>query len=67
MYEDEALKDYYTLMDIAYIYTWRRVSTNDFNSFSITAVNIDVSFDCISFIAGSERTAALKVSSSSHL
>lgn len=26
MYEDEPLKDYYTLMDIAYIYTWRRVS-----------------------------------------
>lgn len=25
MYEDEPLKDYYTLMDIAYIYTWRRV------------------------------------------
>lgn len=25
MYEDESLKDYYTLMDIAYIYTWRRV------------------------------------------
>ncbi|NP_919347.1 polycomb complex protein BMI-1-A isoform X2 [Danio rerio] len=24
MYEDEPLKDYYTLMDIAYIYTWRR-------------------------------------------
>ncbi|XP_073437920.1 polycomb complex protein BMI-1 isoform X2 [Dendrobates tinctorius] len=24
MYEEEALKDYYTLMDIAYIYTWRR-------------------------------------------
>ncbi|TRY53840.1 hypothetical protein DNTS_002796 [Danionella cerebrum] len=24
LYEDEALKDYYTLMDIAYIYTWRR-------------------------------------------
>jgi len=27
MYEEEPLKDYYTLMDIAYIYTWRRVST----------------------------------------
>ncbi len=27
MYEDEPLKDYYTLMDIAYIYTWRRVSS----------------------------------------
>ncbi|XP_067107927.1 polycomb complex protein BMI-1-A isoform X1 [Osmerus mordax] len=26
MYEDEPLKDYYTLMDIAYIYTWRRPS-----------------------------------------
>lgn len=26
MYEDEPLKDYYTLMDIAYIYTWRRVT-----------------------------------------
>lgn len=26
MYEEEPLKDYYTLMDIAYIYTWRRVS-----------------------------------------
>lgn len=25
MYEEEPLKDYYTLMDIAYIYTWRRV------------------------------------------
>lgn len=25
MYEDEPLKDYYTLMDVAYIYTWRRV------------------------------------------
>ncbi|KAH0501598.1 Polycomb complex protein BMI-1 [Microtus ochrogaster] len=24
MYEEEPLKDYYTLMDIAYIYTWRR-------------------------------------------
>ncbi|XP_041122933.1 polycomb complex protein BMI-1-like isoform X2 [Polyodon spathula] len=24
LYEDEPLKDYYTLMDIAYIYTWRR-------------------------------------------
>ncbi|KAM9459629.1 polycomb complex protein BMI-1-B-like [Salvelinus alpinus] len=24
MYEDEPLKDYYTLMDIAHIYTWRR-------------------------------------------
>ncbi|KAL0966868.1 hypothetical protein UPYG_G00301170 [Umbra pygmaea] len=24
MYEDEPLKDYYTLMDIAYIYAWRR-------------------------------------------
>ncbi|XP_077364759.1 polycomb complex protein BMI-1-A isoform X2 [Festucalex cinctus] len=24
MYADEPLKDYYTLMDIAYIYTWRR-------------------------------------------
>uniref|UniRef100_A0A8C7FX05 Bmi1 polycomb ring finger oncogene 1a n=1 Tax=Oncorhynchus kisutch TaxID=8019 RepID=A0A8C7FX05_ONCKI len=24
MYEDEPLKDYYTLMDVAYIYTWRR-------------------------------------------
>ncbi|CAM9598160.1 unnamed protein product [Lampetra fluviatilis] len=24
MYEDESLKDYYTLMDIAYIYAWRR-------------------------------------------
>lgn len=28
MYEDEPLKDYYTLMDIAYIYTWRRVRTD---------------------------------------
>ena len=27
MYEEEPLKDYYTLMDIAYIYTWRRVMT----------------------------------------
>lgn len=27
MYEEEPLKDYYTLMDIAYIYTWRRVSS----------------------------------------
>lgn len=27
MYEEEPLKDYYTLMDIAYIYTWRRVKT----------------------------------------
>ncbi|KAH0627512.1 hypothetical protein JD844_003298 [Phrynosoma platyrhinos] len=27
MYEEEPLKDYYTLMDIAYIYTWRRVNT----------------------------------------
>lgn len=26
MYEEEPLKDYYTLMDIAYIYTWRRVN-----------------------------------------
>lgn len=25
MYEDEPLKGYYTLMDVAYIYTWRRV------------------------------------------
>lgn len=25
LYEDEPLKDYYTLMDIAYIYPWRRV------------------------------------------
>ncbi|KAL2086821.1 hypothetical protein ACEWY4_017880 [Coilia grayii] len=24
LYEDELLKDYYTLMDIAYIYTWRQ-------------------------------------------
>lgn len=24
MYEDEPLKGYYTLMDVAYIYTWRR-------------------------------------------
>lgn len=24
VYEEEHLKDYYTLMDIAYIYTWRR-------------------------------------------
>uniref|UniRef100_A0A8C4X1V7 Bmi1 polycomb ring finger oncogene 1b n=1 Tax=Eptatretus burgeri TaxID=7764 RepID=A0A8C4X1V7_EPTBU len=24
MFEEESLKDYYTLMDIAYIYTWRR-------------------------------------------
>lgn len=30
MYEDEPLKDYYTLMDIAYIYTWRRVSSHVF-------------------------------------
>lgn len=30
MYEDEPLKDYYTLMDIAYIYTWRRVSSQIF-------------------------------------
>ena len=29
MYEEEPLKDYYTLMDIAYIYTWRRVSIPD--------------------------------------
>lgn len=28
MYEEEPLKDYYTLMDIAYIYTWRRVSSS---------------------------------------
>ncbi|KAE8596027.1 hypothetical protein XENTR_v10015944 [Xenopus tropicalis] len=28
MYEEEPLKDYYTLMDIAYIYTWRRVSSH---------------------------------------
>lgn len=27
MYEEEPLKDYYTLMDIAYIYTWRRVGS----------------------------------------
>lgn len=26
LYEDEPLKEYYTLMDIAYIYPWRRVS-----------------------------------------
>lgn len=26
MYGDEPLKDYYTLMDIAYFYEWRRVS-----------------------------------------
>ena len=29
MYEEEPLKDYYTLMDIAYIYTWRRVSISE--------------------------------------
>lgn len=29
LYEDEPLKDYYTLMDIAYIYTWRRVREPD--------------------------------------
>lgn len=26
LYGDEPLKDYYTLMDIAYFYEWRRVS-----------------------------------------
>lgn len=26
LYEDEPLREYYTLMDIAYIYPWRRVS-----------------------------------------
>uniref|UniRef100_A0A8C5T385 RING-type domain-containing protein n=1 Tax=Malurus cyaneus samueli TaxID=2593467 RepID=A0A8C5T385_9PASS len=28
LYEDEPLKEYYTLMDIAYIYPWRRVREN---------------------------------------
>ena len=28
LYGDEPLKDYYTLMDIAYFYEWRRVSTS---------------------------------------
>lgn len=37
MYEDEPLKDYYTLMDIAYIYTWRRVSSYMFLLSNLTA------------------------------
>lgn len=37
MYEDEPLKDYYTLMDIAYIYTWRRVSSHFFLLSKMTA------------------------------
>lgn len=39
MYEDEPLKDYYTLMDIAYIYTWRRVGVLNLRYFYI-----DISF-----------------------
>jgi hypothetical protein len=27
-YSDEPLEDTYTLMDVAYIYSWRRVSNN---------------------------------------
>uniref|UniRef100_A0A8D2QVU2 Polycomb group ring finger 2 n=1 Tax=Zosterops lateralis melanops TaxID=1220523 RepID=A0A8D2QVU2_ZOSLA len=29
LYEDEPLKEYYTLMDIAYIYPWRRVRSRE--------------------------------------
>lgn len=41
MYEDEPLKDYYTLMDIAYIYTWRRVR-NIFAHFLFCFLSQDV-------------------------
>ena len=41
LYGDEPLKDYYTLMDIAYFYEWRRVS-GSFHTFVIVIITIVV-------------------------
>lgn len=35
LYGDEPLKDYYTLMDIAYFYEWRRVSDSLTTTFDL--------------------------------
>lgn len=35
LYGDEPLKDYYTLMDIAYFYEWRRVSDTLTTTFTL--------------------------------
>lgn len=39
LYGDEPLKDYYTLMDIAYFYEWRRVSDTLRTTFTLPLIS----------------------------
>lgn len=66
MYEEEPLKDYYTLMDIAYIYTWRRVNTCRSSSHAVIFPGAE-SVLIVPSLCFAEWTSSSEVSSSTDL